>query len=67
VSNIHSPSAAHGIDDEFNYGQPTRCQLCWSRAKTKFFTPGAAPRRGRTLARVYAELFEDAHGQGNSH
>ena len=67
MSNIHSPSASHGIDDEFNYGTSTRCRMCWTRAKDSFFGRSSAPRRGRTLARVYAELYEDAHGQGGSH
>lgn len=65
MSNIHSPSAAHGVDDEFNYGQPNRCLLCWSRAKDTFFA--APPRKGRTLRMVYAEHFDNAHNQGNSH
>lgn len=67
MSNIHSPSGSHGVDDEFNYGQSSKCQTCWSKAKKMFFDPARARRRGITLNSVYNDIHEDAHGQGNSH
>lgn len=63
MSNIHSSSAHHGVDDEFDYGQPVRCQFCWRQAKVKFFS--SPLRRGVTLTRVYNELHASSHDQGN--
>lgn len=65
MSNIHSPSARHGIDDEFNTGQPTRCASCWGKAKKAFFDPARARRRGITLATVYNDIHAEAHDQGS--
>lgn len=67
MSNIHADSARHGVDDEFNHGQPERCLLCWSRAKTAFFGPDRPARRGVTLRRVYTDIFTAAHNGGNRH
>jgi len=60
MSNIHHRNGHHGIDDEFNHGRPNRCAPCWAKAKTAFFA--AAPRRGVTLNRVYADTHNGAHG-----
>lgn len=65
MSNVHAPSAHHGVDDEFNYGQPERCLLCWARAKRAFFD---TPRRqGVTLDKTYRQTFLAAHSDGNRH
>lgn len=62
MSNIHHRNGHHGIDDEFNHGKPNRCSSCWAAAKTTFFGPDRTPRRGVTLAGVYAAIHQEAHG-----
>lgn len=63
MSNVNSPSALHGVDDEFDRGGPSRCASCWRRAKQSFFS---SPRRsGVTLESVYTRVFVDAHSDGN--
>lgn len=61
MSNIHGPGASHGVDDEFNYGQPSRCPVCWGKAKKVFFAPDRRPRRGVTLDSVYRDVHEREH------
>lgn len=67
MSNIHSASARHGVDDEFDYGSPQRCQLCWRRARDRFFDPARPRRRGVTLVSLYTDLFVKAHSDGTRH
>lgn len=67
MSNLHSPSGFHGLDDEFDRRTPSRCQRCWKDARTKFFDPTRRPRRGVTLNQVYLDTFLDNHSDGNSH
>lgn len=62
MSNIHHRNGWHGVDDEFDYGRPQRCAPCWSAAKARFFGPDRTPRRGVTLASVYADVHQEAHG-----
>jgi hypothetical protein len=67
MSNIHSANAWHGLDDEPHeivrngkiVGFTNKCVPCWNEAKTKFFA--GPPRRGRTLAKVYGEVHQQAH------
>lgn len=61
MSNIHHRNGWHGIDDEANYGKPNRCPVCWNQAKKEFFSTTRVPRRGVTLARVYADIHNEAH------
>lgn len=61
MSNIHGPGAHHGVDDEFDYGQPRRCASCWELAKKKFFGPDRHPRRGQTLDKVYFAIHAEEH------
>jgi len=61
VSNIHRPGGGHGLDDEFDSGQPSRCPTCWSKAKKMFFDPDRAKRRGITLNTVYNDIHSQEH------
>jgi hypothetical protein len=65
MSNIHQPGGSHGVDDEFNYCQPQRCQTCWNKAKKMFFDPERARRRGITLQKVYGDIHAEAHQDGS--
>lgn len=67
MSNIHSPSGWHGVDDEFNHGLPNRCPTCWGRAKKTFFDPERPRRRGVSLNGIYSDIHSEAHDQGNRH
>lgn len=61
MSNINRPGGWHGVDDEFNYGQPKRCAVCWAKAKRRFFDPARQPRRGATLDSVYSDVHQREH------
>lgn len=60
MSNIHSPVAHHGLDDEPNADGTMRCLVCWSKAKTKFFA-AKYHRRGETLFKLYATIHDEEH------
>lgn len=66
MSNINHPNAWHGLDDEPNEREvngrlirSNKCRVCWPQAKAAFFA--GPPRRGRTLASVYADIHQEAH------
>ena len=62
MSNINTWAGrhGHGLDDEPNEDGSRHCQACYSQAKAKFFAM-KYHRKGETLAKLYAQIHDDAH------
>lgn len=60
MSNIHTASASHGLDDEPNEDGSIHCPSCWSEARRQFFAL-RYHRRGETLSGLYNQIHDDAH------
>ena len=60
MSNIHSPNAWHGLDDEPGDGPDGRCLHCWIQAKKEFFAK-KYHRKGETLKVVYVDIHNSNH------
>lgn len=67
MSNINSPNAWHGLDDEPHeierngkLVQFNGCSVCYSLAKARFFAR-KYHRRGETLHKLYLEIHGENH------